>query len=136
MYDRKAIFLHHENKYHLTKDEVEYIVRAHHTKVSVSLVSAGQIQRLINSSKGCMLMVLRVKDAETSEAFQVCDTTHKNELYEIISNFDGIFQEPSGLPPKREIQHEIHLQQDAPLTNIGMYRLSTIEMEEINKKVQ
>ena len=32
-----------------------------------------------------------------------------------------------GLPPKREIQHEIHLQHDAPLPNIGMYLLPRID---------
>ncbi len=54
-------------------------------------------------------MVVREKYVETSKAFQGCDPTHKNELYEIVSNYNRIFQEPSGLPPKREIQHEIHL---------------------------
>ena len=29
LYDRKAVFFCHENKYHLTKNGVEYIVRAH-----------------------------------------------------------------------------------------------------------
>ena len=38
------------------------------------------------------------------------------------------------MPPK--IQHEIHLQQDAPLPNVGMYRLSEVEMAEIKKQVQ
>ena len=61
---------------------------------------------------------------------------HKKELCELISNYDEMFQELRGLPPKREIQHEIHLQHDAPLPNIGMYRMSTIEMEEIKKQVQ
>eukprot|EP00253_Pinus_taeda_P027159 PITA_27159 len=98
LYDRKTIFLCHENKYQITKDGVEYIVRAHQNKINASLVSAGQMKRLVNSSKGCMLMV--------------------------------------GLPLKREIQHEIHLHHDAPLPNIGMYRMSTIEMEEIKRQVQ
>jgi hypothetical protein len=40
------------------------------------------------------------------------------------------------LPPKREIQHEIHLQQNYPLPNVGMYRMSVLEMIEIKKKVQ
>ena len=44
LYDIKEIFFHHENKYHLTKDGVEYIVRVHHTKVSASLVRVGQIK--------------------------------------------------------------------------------------------
>ena len=47
-----------------------------------------------------------------------------------------MFQEPKGLHPKREIQHEIHLQHDAPLPNIGMHRMLTIEMEEIKKQVR
>ena len=57
-------------------------------------------------------------------------------MYDTVSNYDEIFQEPSGLPPKREIQHEIHLQQDVPLPNVGMYRMSAVEMIEIKKQVQ
>ena len=41
LYAKNAIFFRHEKKYHLTKDEVEYIVRAHHAKISASLVNAG-----------------------------------------------------------------------------------------------
>ena len=133
LYDKKFVFFWHENKYHLTKDGVEYIVKAHYTKVSASLVRAGQIKRLVNSSKGCMLMVVREKEAETDDAFEGCDPNHKKELFGIIFYYDGLFQEPSGFRPKLEIQHEIHLQRDAPLPNIGMYRMLTIEMEEIKK---
>ena len=39
------------------------------------------------------------------------------------------------MPPKREIQHEIHLQHDYLLPNIGMYRMSSVEMDEIKKQV-
>jgi len=81
-------------------------------------------------------MVVRGKDAELYDAFQGCNHVHKKELCELISNYDEMFQEPMGLPPKREIQHEIHLQHDAPLPNIGMYKMSTIEMEEIKKQVE
>ena len=135
LYDRKAVFFHHENKYQITKDGVEYIVRAHQNKINASLVSAGNIKRVVNSSKGCMLMVVSGNDVELFDSFQGCDHVHKKELCELISNYDEMFQEPRGLPPKREIQHEIHLQHDAPLPNIGMYRMSTIEMEEIKKQV-
>jgi hypothetical protein len=40
------------------------------------------------------------------------------------------------LPPEREVDHEVYLQQDAPLPNIGMYRSSMIENAEIKKQVQ
>lgn len=135
-YDRKAALFFHENKYDLTKDEVEYIFISHRAKIRANLVSAGHMKRLVNSSKGYMLMFVREKYVDAFESFQVCDPTHKKELYEFFSNYNEIFQEPGGLPLKREIQHEIHLQQDFPLPNIGMYRLSTIEMEEIKKQVQ
>jgi len=80
-------------------------------------------------------MVVREKDAELFDAFQGCDHLHKKELCELIYNYDAMFQEPRGLHPNREIQLEIHLQHDTPLPNIGMYGMSTIEMEEIKKKV-
>ena len=136
LYDRKAVFFHHENKYQITKDGVEYIVRAHQIKINASLVSAGEMKRLVNLSKGCMLMVVRGKDAELSDAFHGCDHVHKKELCELISNYDEMFQEPKGFPPKRGMQHEILLEQDCPLPNIGMYRMSVMENAEIKKQIQ
>jgi hypothetical protein len=47
-----------------------------------------------------------------------------------------MFKEPKGLPPKRGVQHEIQLQQDSPLPNIGMYRMSVMENAEIKKQIQ
>jgi hypothetical protein len=134
LYDRKEVFFHLENKYHLTKRGVEYIVRAHNMRVNTTLVSAGQMKRLINTNKRYVLMVVREKDVGTSDAFQGCDPCHKKELIDIVSKYDDIFQE-HGLPPKREIQHEIHLQHDSPLPNVGMYRMPILEMTEIKKQV-
>jgi hypothetical protein len=34
----------------------------------------------------------------------------------------GVFQEIKGLPPKREVEHEIQLFPNSPLPNIGLYR--------------
>jgi hypothetical protein len=77
LYDRKTIFFRHENKHHLTKGGVEYIVRAHNMRVNTTLVSAGQMKRLIKSNKRYVLMVVWEKDVETSDAFQGCDPSHK-----------------------------------------------------------
>ena len=41
LYDRKVVFFRHENKYHLTKNGVKYIVGAHSMKANTTLVSAG-----------------------------------------------------------------------------------------------
>jgi hypothetical protein len=136
LYDRKAVFFHHEKKYHLTKGGVEYVVRAHNMRVNMILVSAGKMKRLITTNQRYVLMVMKEKDVKTSEAFQGCDPSHKNELIDIVSKYDDIFQEPNGLPPKREIQHEIHLQHDSPFPNVGMYKMSVVEMTKIKKQVQ
>ena len=70
------------------------------------------MKRLVNASKNFVLMMVKVKTDEISKSFEGCDPKLKSELIEIISEYDDLFQDPKGLPPKREIQHEIHLQQD------------------------
>ena len=80
-------------------------------------------------------MVVREKEAEFVDAFQGCDGKHKQELMDLIADYNALFQEPQGLCPKREIQHEIHLLHDTPLPNIRMYRMLAVEMEEIKHQV-
>ena len=106
---------------------MEYIVRAHKIKTNLAIVFAGQMKRLVNARKNFVLMMVKVKNDEISKYLRGCDPKHKSELIEIISEYDDLFQDPKGLLPKREIQHEIHLQQDVPLPNIAMYRMSVIQ---------
>jgi hypothetical protein len=136
LYDRRAIFHHHENKYHLFKNGVEYIVREHTKKMNLSLVNAGQMKRLVNASKNFVLFMIKPKDNIENEVFQGCDAKLKSDLYEVVNQYDEMFQEPKGLPPRRGNQHEIQLQQDCPLPNIGMYRMSVMENDEIKKQIQ
>jgi hypothetical protein len=133
LYDRRAIFHRHQNKYHLFKNGVEYIVRAHTKKMNLSLVNVGQMKRLVNASKKFVLLMIKLKDNVEKEAFQGCNANLKSDLYEVVNQYDEMFQEPKGLPPKRGSQHEIQLQQDCPLPNIGMYRMSVTENAEIKK---
>ena len=110
LYDRKAIFYREDNMYKLTKDGINYIVHAHRMKTNLSLVSANQMKRLVNASKNFVLMIVKEKYVEQIESFKGCDSKHKKDLIKVVSNYDILFQEPKGLPPKREIKHEIHLQ--------------------------
>ena len=64
--------------------------------------------------------VIKKKDDIEYESFEWCDEKLKYGLFDVVSQHGDMFQEPCGLPPKRGIQHEIHLQQDVPLPNIGM----------------
>ena len=80
-------------------------------------------------------MIIKAKDIDKSDAFQGCNPKQKVDLVKVVSDYDIMFQEPKGLPPKQEIEHEIYLQQDAPPPNIGMYKLSALENAEIKKQV-
>jgi hypothetical protein len=136
LYDMRAIFHRHENKYHLFKNGVEYIVRAHTKKLNLSLVNASQMKRLVNASKTIILLMIKPKDNVENEAFQGCDEKLKFDLYVVVNQYDEMFRKPKGLPPKRGIQHEIQLQQDCPLPNIGMYRIPVMENVEIKNQIQ
>ena len=112
------------------------IVRAHNKETNLSLVNAGQMKRLVNSSNNFMLLIIKPKNDVDNEAFKGCHLNLKPELVDVVNQYDEMFQEPKGLPPKRGIQHEIQLQQDCPLPNIGMYKMSAMESAEIKKQIQ
>ena len=80
-------------------------------------------------------MVVKEKKPDKTHVFEGCNAEQQADLEKIVSEYDILFQEPKGLPTKKEIVHDIILQQDAPLPNIGMYRLSALENAEIKKQV-
>ena len=67
------------------------------------------MKRIVNSSKQFLLMVVKAKDPEKSNAFEGYDFRQKSDLVKVVSEYDVLFQEPKGLPPKREIVHDICL---------------------------
>lgn len=81
-------------------------------------------------------MVVKEKVPDKTNAFKDCDSKQKADLVKVVSEYDVLFQEPKGLPRKWEIVLDIRFQQDPPLPNIGMYKLSTLENAEIKKQVQ
>jgi hypothetical protein len=95
-----------------------------------------KMKRLVNARNNFVLLMIKPKDDIKNEVFQGFDAKLKSDLYEVVNQYDEMFKEPKGLPPKRGIQHEIQLQQDCPLPNIGMYRMSVMENVEIKKQIQ
>jgi hypothetical protein len=102
LYDRKAIFYHRENKYHLFKDGIEFIVRAHTKKMNLSIINAGQMKRLVNASKNFVLLMIKPKDDVENKEFLGCDEKLKFSLFEVVNQYDDMFKEPKGLPQKEE----------------------------------
>ena len=107
LYDRKAVFYHHENKYLLLNNGVEYIVRADRKKLNISLVNAGHMKRLVNASKNFVLLMIKKTNDIDYESFEGCDDKLKYDLFDVVSKHREMFQEPKGLLPKRGIQHGI-----------------------------
>ena len=91
LYDRKGIFYHHENKYHLFKHGIAYIVRAHHKKLNLSLVNVGQMKRLVNDSKNFVLLMIKPKNDVENEAFQGSDARLKYDLIEVANTYHDMF---------------------------------------------
>ena len=128
----RPIFHRHENKYHFFKYSIEYIARENRNKLNISIVNIGPMKRLVNSRKNFVVFMIKPKNDVDNEAFQGCHSKFKYDLVEVVNQYiDEMFKEPKGLPPKRGIQNEIQLQQDCPLPNIGMYRMSVMENVEI-----
>ena len=91
LYDMKAIFYLHENKYHFIKDGVEYIVISHHKKLNISLVNVGQMKRLVNASKHFVLLMIKKKDDVDYESFEGCDEKLKSDLFDVVIQHGEMF---------------------------------------------
>eukprot|EP00253_Pinus_taeda_P026466 PITA_26466 len=126
LYDRKAIFYRAENKYQLTKDGIEYIVRAHKIKENFSLTNSGQMKIIVNSSKQFLLMIVKEKDLDKSNAFQGYNPKQKADLVKVVSDYDILFQEPKRLPPKLSALENAKIKKRVQeLLNKGFIRPST-----------
>jgi hypothetical protein len=91
LYDINVVFFINENKYHLKKDGVEYIFIYHSMKVDSTIFSARQMKRLVNTNKRYVLIIVREKYGKTHYYFQGCDPSHKDEIIDVMSNYDYIF---------------------------------------------
>jgi len=109
LYDRKAIFYRAENKYLLVKDGIEYFVRAHKLNNNYTHINSGQMARMINSCKQFLLMVVKEKKPDKNNVFEGCNAKQQANLGKVVSEYDVLFQEPKGLPPKKGIVHDIIL---------------------------
>ena len=57
----------------------------------------------------------------------------KYQLDQLLKKHEVVFKDPKGLPPKRVIKHDIQLVLDSPLSNLGLYKISMVESEEIKR---
>jgi len=60
----------------------------------------------------------------------------QEELEEILKKYELVFKEPSGLPPKRTIEHAINLVEGQRAMNVRPYRYPRHHRNEIEKQVK
>ena len=76
------------------------------------------------------------------EAFAICfqlqleEVTAPAAMQGLLRNYKELFQEPTQLPPKREIDHCIMLKEGTKPINVRPYRYAHFQKEEIEKQVQ
>ncbi|CAL2277904.1 unnamed protein product [Prunus armeniaca] len=57
-------------------------------------------------------------------------------MEELQLQFSDLFENVEGLPPQRPVEHEMQLVGESPFPNLGMYRHSVQESEEIKRQVK
>jgi hypothetical protein len=90
--------------------------------VAVREISAMQLKKCYR--KGCQLFAARVE-----EVFQ--DVVSNLEDHRVLKEFEDVFQEVPGLPPKRDIDFSINLMPGAAPSSKAPYRMSTPELKEL-----
>jgi hypothetical protein len=95
--------------------------------VAVREISAMQLKKCYR--KGCQLFVVRVE-----EAFQ--DVVSNLEDHRVLKEFEDVFQEVPGLPPKRDIDFSINLMPGAAPVSKAPYRMSTPELKELQLQLE
>jgi hypothetical protein len=90
--------------------------------IAVREISAMQLKKCYQ--KGCQLFAVRVE-----EVFQ--DAVSSLEDHKVLKEFEDVFQEVSGLPPKRDIDFSINLMPGAAPVSKVPYRMSTPELKEL-----
>jgi hypothetical protein len=82
------------------------------------LVSHKKMNKLLNKGAiGAVIYVQKLQVEENTKALLP-------QLSDILTSFDDIFQEPSELPPARDIDHRIPLQKESEAVNTRPYKLS------------
>ncbi|KAH9780314.1 hypothetical protein KPL71_008031 [Citrus sinensis] len=81
--------------------------------------------------QGQMVFAVYVQNLEDSS----WDSIQLN-MQQLLNEFEDVFQEPSKLPPLREIDHHIPLKEGTQPINVRSYRYAYFQKAEIEKQVQ
>ncbi|XP_017431908.1 uncharacterized protein LOC108339280 [Vigna angularis] len=86
-----------------------------------------------------MTLLWSLSQAEAVEADGEAERwapTQEAGLKQIMSNFDGVFREPQGLPPERKVDHRIPLKEGTEPISVRPYRYPHLMKTKIERQVE
>ena len=95
--------------------------------ISIREISALQLK--ICFKKGCQLYASHVEEPKNINVPRL-------EYFSILQEFEDVFQDTSGLPPRREIVFSIDLVHGASPVSKTPYRMSTPELKELQLQLE
>jgi hypothetical protein len=79
--------------------------------------------------KGCQLFATHMEEASKDEVSRIGD-------HAVLKEFEDVFQEVLGLPPKRDIDFSVNLMPGATPVSKAPYRMNTPELEELQLQLE
>ena len=119
-------------------------VKSDWKKKTMSFEQGGQIITLrgyqINDNNLTMALQEVLFDKEVMqmnhlEVYIELEKVQEEELQQLLQQYQEVFQEPQGLPPKREIEHAIVLKPGTSLINVRPYKYAYHHKDEIERQV-
>jgi hypothetical protein len=95
--------------------------------VTIREVSALQLKK--SYRKGCQVFTMHMEEAPKDKVPSVEDCT-------VLKEYEDVFKEISGLPPKRDIDFSINLMPGATPVSKTPYRMSTPELKELQMQLE
>ena len=136
-FDRRAIHDGHANTYSLTKDGVRHKLKPLKeteekvcSSARICYVDGRKFLEGMKHERVCYALIPRVSKEDSEKV--------PEEVFGMLDEFQDIVSDnvPEGLPPIRQINHQIDLIPGASLPNKAAHRMTPAENDELNRQVQ
>eukprot|EP00171_Calliarthron_tuberculosum_P023624 IDg23624t1 len=94
------------------------------------ILSSKKFDRLAKKKNMVLYLVLLKPSNEDG-----LEEIQSQDINELLSEYSDVFNRPTGLPPKREIEMKIELEIDAKPKIGPIYKLSVVELAEMKKQI-
>jgi hypothetical protein len=126
--DQHHVVLEFYNKAFTCLDEEGNLRTFHGIPIALIIKEVSALQLKKNFRKGCQVFAAHIEEAPKDKVPSIKD-------YAVLKEFEYVFKETSGLPPKRDIELSINIMPRATLISKTPYRMSTPELKELKMQL-